>query len=187
MQKFIPLKELRDRVWPLAVTRNLATDMTGISLPILDFSNEISGAAPNALFMLYYAVPTESNTRKPNQITRPYALMALDLIEGKLTRVEPLRSGETSIPLIGQGVDQSVFDLSNDDRRNLQNLFFARCDETAQIYADQKASPVNKGHLTDLLDLYQNLMEPPLVQDYETYGKPFFSWLRENAKGEADG
>jgi hypothetical protein len=183
MPNFIPLKELRERIWPLAVAKNIATDMTAVSLPIPDFSSGDGEHPYQVVFLLYYAVPSDAKVRKPNQITRPYALLVLDLVSGELVRTESLGSG--SNPLVGPGVDQDVFDLPADDRRNLQNLFFARCDEAVQIHAAKKVSPGQADRLKDLLNLFGNLMEPPLAQDYETYGKPFLSWLKENAKSKA--
>jgi hypothetical protein len=178
MPQFIPLKELRDRVWPLAVEQNIATDMTAVSLPILDISNK----KPCAKFMLYYAVPSASKSPRPSQITRPYAVFTLDLISGELLNVENLLPEGEPKPLIGSGVKADIFNLPVDDRRKLQNLFFSRCDEAAQVYVDKKVSPHQADRLRDLMELFESLSEPPLAQDYEKHGKAFYSWLRENAK-----
>lgn len=182
MSNFISLKELRERVWPLAMTKNLATDMTGVSLPILDFSGMNDKHPYQTLFMLYFAVPSTPKIHEPSQVSRPYALLVLDIVSGELVKIQTLHESDAPNPLIGYGVGQEVYGLPDDDRRKLQNLFFTRLDEVAQIYATNTVSPEQADHLKDLLDLFENLSEPPLVQDYETFGAAFFSWLREKAK-----
>lgn len=182
MAEFISLKELRDRVWPLAVTKNLATDMTGVSLPILEFSTENASHPYRVNFMLYYAVPGSANAIGPDNVTGPYALVKLDLQSGELVQADVIRSVETPNPLIGPGVSKKVFELPDDDRRNLQDLFFSRCDEVARIYAGGNVSQAQIEYLVDLLGLYENLSEPPLLTEYETHGKAFFTWLRNHAE-----
>jgi hypothetical protein len=178
MSEFQSLKELRERIWPLAVAKNLATDMTGISLPILDFTDKDSTHPKQVVFMLYYAVP---GINEPDKITRPYALFWLDMSSGEMVKTEILRSGESPNPLIGVGVSREVFDLPNNDRRNLQDLFFSRCDEAARIYSNDKVTPEQATHLADLVRLFDLLMEPPLASDYEAFGQPFFAWLRNHS------
>ncbi len=181
MKEFLPLKELRDRVWPLAVTKSLATDMTGVSLPILDFQKDRTSHPYQVLFLLYYAVPDTADVRMAHKITRPYAWVTLDLRSGELVNKQTIRSEKESNPLIGPGVLKEVLALPDNDRRALQDLFFSRCDETAQIYAGESVSPAQAEHLNDLLSLFENLSEPPLHSDYENFGKTFFTWLREHA------
>jgi hypothetical protein len=185
MAQFLSLKQLRDHVWPLIAARNLATDMTGISLPIPLFQNNDAVHPYQVLFLIYYAVPDETDVRLPHQITRPYALALLDLQSGELVNTQVIRSEKESNPLIGPGSRKEVIDLSNNERRMLQELFFSRCDEAAQVYAGREVSSDKADHLSDLISLYESLSEPPLGEDYEKYGQAFFSWLRTNAKKTA--
>lgn len=178
MSKFISLKELRDRVWPLAAEKKVATDMTAVSLPILDYSKNM----PCVKFMVYYAVPSSSPSPQPSQISRPYALFTLDLITGKLLNYEELLPDDAPKPLIGDGVSAEVLKLPKEERRNLQFFFFSRCDEIAKIFGSKELTIEQVHYIKDLLDLYETLSEPPLVQDYEVHGKAFFSWLRANVK-----
>lgn len=178
MPEFISLKELRGKVWPLAVARDLATDMTGISLPILDFNESDSTHLYQVLFMLYYSVPEKN---EPDKITRPYALFWLDMSSGDLVKTEIIRTGDTPNPLVGAGVSSEVFNLPDNDRRNLQDLFFSRCDEAARNYSNAKVTPEQANHLADLVRLYELLSEPPLAADYEAFGQPFFTWLRKQS------
>jgi len=185
MPKFLPLKGLRDSVWPLAVINNMATDMTGVSLPILDFSTENNLHPHQVIFMLYYAVPSDAYTKAPDTVSKPYAVMTLDIQSGELLQTDVIQSDETTNPLIGPGVSQGVFDLPDDNRRNLQDLFFSRCDEVAQVYAGGNGAPPQVELLIDLLGLYENLAEPPLWTEYEFYGKAFFTWLRNHTENPA--
>lgn len=179
MPEFISLRQLRESVWPLALTANLATDMTGVSLPILNYSKNEPAHLYQVIFLLYYSVP---GIKEPNKITRPYASFSIDLQSGELVSANVIRSSEIPNPLVGSSASTEIFKLPDDDRRSLQDLFFTRCDEAAKIYADNAASPEQASHLLDLLNLFETLIEPPLMPDYETYGKPFFSWLREQTK-----
>jgi len=185
MTQFLPLKQLRDRVWPLVAARNLATDMTGISLPIPHLQSDDTAHSHQVLFLLYYAVPDDANIKLPHKITRPYALAALDLQTGELVNTQVIRSETESNPLIGVGVSREILELPDNERRMLQELFFSRCDEAVQLYAGGDVLPGQTEHLADLLSLYENLSEPPLREDYEKYGQAFFSWLREHAEKDA--
>lgn len=185
MPEFHALKELYDRVWPLAVTKNLATDMTGVSLPILDFQHKDTSHPYQVLFMLYYAVPNASDVNAAYKITRPYAWVALDLQSGELVKIYALRLETEPNPLVGPGAAKQVLDLPANDRRNLQDLFFSRCDEAARVYASGNVSPAQVEHLADLLSLFESLSEPPLRSDYEEFGKAFFAWLRERIHADA--
>ncbi|HNC32179.1 MAG TPA: hypothetical protein PKX08_19345 [Cyclobacteriaceae bacterium] len=173
------LRRLRERVWPLAIKKNLATDMTGVSLPILNYPINETLHPHQVTFLLYYSVP---EIKKPNKITKPYTSFSFDLQSGDLVSVDVIRSREALTPLVGFSASTEIFELPDDDRRNLQNLFFTRCDEIAQIYAGKTVSTAQAAHLLDLLNLFETFIEPPLASDYETYGKPFFSWLRAQTK-----
>jgi len=179
MPNFISLRDLRDRVWPLAVKKDLATDMTGVSLPILNYPKDEAAHPYQVIFLIYYSTP---KINEPNDITLPYASFSLDLQSGELVNVNIIRSNDTPKPLVGPGVSREIFDIADQDRRNLQELFFSRCDKAALIYAGESQSAGQADNMADLLRLYDALWEPPLAPDYETYGKPFFSWLREQAK-----
>lgn len=181
MKEFIPLKQLRDRVWPAAMTHNLATDMTGISLPIPRFQPGDAAHPYQVLFLLYYAVP-EAEQKQPHKITRPYAWVTLDLESGVLVHTQVIIPAGEEKPLVGPGTSAALLELPNEERRMLQNLFFSRCEEAAQAYAADSLIPDQADHLVDLLDLYETLSEHPLRDDYEKYGQPFFSWLREHMK-----
>jgi hypothetical protein len=185
MTQFLPLKQLRTRVWPLAAARNLATDMSGISLPIPHLQSDDTAQPHQVLFLLYYAVPDDANIKLPHKITRPYALAALDVQTGELVSTQVIRSEKESNPLIGAGVRREIHELPDNERRMLQELFFSRCDEAVQLYMSGDVSSEHAEHLADLSNLYANLSEPPLREDYEKYGQAFFSWLREHAKKDA--
>lgn len=185
MTEFISLEELHDRIWPLASVRHLATDMTGVSFPILDFNKENPSHPYQVIFLLYYALPDDVDIQAPPNITRAYAWFALDLQSGELVSAETIGFKNDPHPLIGPGTRKEVFELPDTDRRNLQDLFFSRCNETAKIYASGKVLPTQVEHLADLVNLYDHLSEPPLQADYENIGKTFFSWLRMNAKSVA--
>jgi hypothetical protein len=182
MAEFISLEELRDRVWPLALAKHLATDMTGISLPILTIIKENPSHPYQVVFLLYYAVPNDTDIAAPPKITRAYAWITLDLQSGEFVTAEIIGSENDPRPLIGPGTRKEVFELSDTDRSNLQDLFFSRCNEAAQIYASGNVLPAQTEHLADLVNLYDYLSEPPLKKDYENIGKTFFSWLRANGK-----
>jgi len=184
MPEFLLIQEVRDRVWPLAVTKNLATDMTGVSLPILDFQKNRTPHPYQVLFLLYYAVPETADPKMAHNITRPYAWVTLDLESGELVNTQTIRRAGESNPLVGPGALKEVLELPDDDRRKLQALFFSRCNEAAQVYADGNISSVQAEHLADLLSLFESLSEPPLRSDYEDFGKVFFTWLRESAHAE---
>jgi hypothetical protein len=186
MAEFLPLEELRDRVWPLAARRNLATDMTGVSLPILDIQKDRAPHPYQVLFLLYYAVPETADPKMAHKITRPYAWLTLDLESGELVNTHIIRSETEPNPLVGPGVLPEVVELPDNDRRSLQDLFFSRCNEAAQVYAAGAVSPAQAEHLADLLSLFETLSEPPLRSDYEDFGKVFFAWLREHAHAESE-
>ena len=181
MKEFIPLKQLRDRVWPAAVTHNLATDMTGVSLPILHFHTGDSAHPYQVLFLLYYAVPSAERNQQ-HSITRAYAWITFDLESGVPVNTQVIIAAGENKPLVGPGTAAEVLELPDDERRMLQNLFFSRCEEAAQAYAADSVLSDQEGRLSDLLNLYETLSEPPLRDDYEEYGRPFFSWLREQGK-----
>ncbi len=181
MPKFISLRKLRDSVWPLCVTRNLVTDMTGVSLPILDFLNKDVAHPYRAMFLLYYAVPDKKDPSAPDRVTLPYTLVLMDMQTGELLDAKAIRSGQESHPLVGPGVRDDVHQLADQDRRNMQDLFFGRYDQAAQIYPSKKITPENAILLGDLLDLFEILSEPPLSSDYDTHGKEFLTWLRTNS------
>ena len=71
--EFLPLKELYDQVWPTVMPLGFATDMTGVSLPILDFTTGDQEHPYRVIFLLYYAVPDQSDFDAPHKITKPYA------------------------------------------------------------------------------------------------------------------
>jgi hypothetical protein len=179
MTQFLSLKQLRDSVWPLAVSRKLATDMTGVSLPILHFQSSSSMHPYQVRFLLYYSV-SDTNT-KPPSITRSYALVDLSLYSGELVKAQAILPVDEPKSLIGESVRSDILELPANERRMLQDLFFTRCEEAAQVYASGEVSADQSTHLADLLDLYDSLSEPPLHEDYESCGQAFFSWLREHA------
>jgi hypothetical protein len=183
MPDFIPLEELRRRVWPLALVKHLATDATGISLPILDYEKGNTSHPYQVVFLLYYAVTNMEKKEAPANISRAYAWITLDMQTGGFIDSGNLITENEPKPLIGPGVRQEVQELSDEDRRNLQDLFFSRCNEVARIYASGNILTKHMEYLTDLIGLYEYLMEPPLKPDYENVGKKFFSWLRMIIQG----
>lgn len=180
-KEFLPLKELHDQVWPTVVPLGFATDMTGVSLPILDFAIEDQAHPFRVIFLLYYAVPDQSDFNAPHNITKPYAIAIFDLSTGELIKAENIISPDDPSPLIGLGADAEVQNLSLEERRDLQNLLFSRYDEAARMYANSDISGEQKAHLKDLQQLFDYLHEPPLKVDYEYFGEAFFSWLSKYA------
>ena len=178
--EFLPLKELYDQVWPTVMPLGFATDMTGVSLPILDFTTGDQEHPYRVIFLLYYAVPDQSDFDAPHKITKPYARVVFDILSGELIKTDQIRSSDEPNPLIGPGASTEVQDLSQKERRDLQNLFFSRYDEAAHVYANGDISGEQKTHLIDLQQLFDCLHEPPLEADYEYYGEPFFSWLSKH-------
>ena len=180
-KEFLPLKELYDWVWPTVMPLGFATDMTGVSLPILDFASDDHEHPFGVIFLLYYAVPDQADFNAPPKITKPYAIAVFDLSSGELIKTEGIISPDDPNPLVGSGTSAEVQNLSQKERRDLQNLFFSRCDEAAHAYATSDISGEQIAHLKDLHQLFDFLHEPPLKADYEYYGEAFFSWLSKHS------
>ncbi len=182
MPRFIPLQNLRDRVWSLAVRQRLATDMTGVSLPILDFTPGPPAHPYRVIFLLYYAVPTGNDPAAPSEITRAYAQMVLDLGSSEVVEVKSLHPPDQPNPLKGKGVSDEVLQMSAEERSTMQYLFFNLYDHVAKIYAGDEATSKHAEIISDFLNLFPRLLEPPLVPDYEMVGQSFLTWLRNWAE-----
>lgn len=178
MLNFVRLWDLHRKIWPLSVTQNLATDMTGVSLPILFLDNNNPAHPYQAIFLLYYSVPDGSDTQSPNRISSPYALIRMDMLIGDLIESKALKSEEDSNPLIGLSARPEVIALPYKERSSLQKMLFSRLDEAAIYYFNRLIQIEQADHLVDLLKLLDYFMEPPLRQDYEFFGVDFLTWLR---------
>ncbi len=178
MLNFVHLYDLRREIWPLSVTQNLATDMTGVSLPILFLDNHNPSHPYQAIFLLYYSVPDGSDTQSSNRISSPYALIRMDMQTGDLIEAKALKSEEDSNPLIGLSARPEVIALPNKERSSLQEMLFSRLDEAAFWYFNKSIQIEKADHLVDVLKLFEYFMEPPLRQDYEFFGVDFLTWLR---------
>ncbi len=104
----------------------------------------------------------------------------MDMQTGDLIKAKAIKSEEDSNPLIGLSARPEVIALPNKERSSLQEMLFSRLDEAAIYYFNKSFQIEQVNHLVDLAKLLDYFMEPPLRQDYESFGIDFLNWLRTN-------
>jgi len=181
MSAFMPLQSLRDKVWPAAVAYGLATDMTGVSLPVPQLAPDDPDHLYVAAFLLYYVAPNEHDMAAPPWMRPPYAQVRLDLLTGDLVTATRLPTSVATEDAAVPSVSEAVAQLPVLERRRAQALLFALFDDVAQAFLTRAAPPELSRQVADWLGLFTRFCEPSLLPAYVRLGQPFFQWAYAQA------